>query len=735
MGKKIIANTVVRITGDISDIKRNLAELNVTTKRTAQGFNQFGNALKGLVGITAIFQGLKYGITQIAELEKTMRRVALISGGAEEELTKLAKTLGGSTVFTANQAGEAMQFLAQAGFDAQQIMKATPGVLDLAAAAMLDLGMAADIASNILSAYGLEAREMNRVNDILVTTTNNANTNVEQFAEAFKVVGPIAKAAGISLEEVAASIGVLGDAGIQGSLAGTQIKTIIAAFISPSAKASKTLNKLGVSTKNTDGSLRSLSEVFTDLHKTGLSAADSFQIFDKRAASGAVVFAGAAEKLGILKEQVKESGVAAEQARKQLDTLSGAWTRLGSAVDGAIQQTSGSKGWLKGLTSELAEFTLWLTGQGRPHRSIAELNTLIAELQTKLNNTSKLDVFTIALGGAGRMRTELANLKHDLYLAEEAEKATALEAEALAKAQKEVFNIYLSGSMEKVVSMLDIWKKRIEELRSKPLNILSESEIKRHEKLIQLLNQQVAADPQGYFSPTTGTNEETTKASTFNGAINPQGNLDLSYHEAFDEITQKQTTHLQELAIAMSDVISLNDEWQEKIKATTVDLENNGVNIEFVVEQFSKLGSAALASAIAQKRSAKEVAHVLIGTLQAQVTASIIASIWKDGPPSLIAKTALSFGAAAVSGALFAGLDSFASGGVVPYGSPLQLVGEQGPELVSMPGGSRVFNNNQTNNMLGGAYSGKINIGKFEIEGDKIRGVIENENKKVTTFG
>ena len=135
--------------------------------------------------------------------------------------------MGIATQCAAGEAADAMGFLAQAGFDANEILAATPGILQLAAAGELELAEAADIASNVLTQFGLKAAEIGRVNDILAKTASSTNVNVRQMAESFKFVGTTANQMGLSLEEVGATIGVIGNAGLQGSIAGSLLNPAV----------------------------------------------------------------------------------------------------------------------------------------------------------------------------------------------------------------------------------------------------------------------------------------------------------------------------------------------------------------------------------------------------------------------------------------------------------------------------------------------------------------------------
>ncbi|MQB02300.1 MAG: phage tail tape measure protein, partial [Actinobacteria bacterium] len=156
-------------------------------RRISQGFDRIGSQLQSTgrrltTRLTLPIVGLGVGILKVAgDFQSSMNQVRAVTGAAGAEFTQLedlAKDLGRTTQFSASQAADAMYFLASAGFDTNEIMEALPGTLQLAAAAQMDLATAADLASNILSGFGLEATELGRVNDALVATFQNTNTNV-----------------------------------------------------------------------------------------------------------------------------------------------------------------------------------------------------------------------------------------------------------------------------------------------------------------------------------------------------------------------------------------------------------------------------------------------------------------------------------------------------------------------------------------------------------------------------
>src|SRR5690606_25493246 len=195
------------------------------------------------------------------DFQAGMNQVRAVSGATGDELAALetqAKELGRTTQFSASEAADGMGYLAMAGFEANEILGSMPSVLQLAAAAQMDLGRAADITSNILTGYGMEVDELGHANDVLVNAMTRANVDLTMLGESFKYVGPVAKSAGVTFEESAAAIGLLGNAGIQGSMAGTALRGAISRLLNPTGEAARTLERLGVNAVTSSGELRPL---------------------------------------------------------------------------------------------------------------------------------------------------------------------------------------------------------------------------------------------------------------------------------------------------------------------------------------------------------------------------------------------------------------------------------------------------------------------------------------------
>jgi TP901 family phage tail tape measure protein len=208
-------------------------------------------------------------VTQAAaKFPERIRRGTL----AFKQLGDTAREVGATTQFTAAEAAGGLQFLAMAGFEARQAMELLPGVTNLATVGNMDLARATDIASDALGAFGMMTNNtskltanFSRINDVMAKTITSTNTDMEQLFETMKFAGPVATAAGADIETFAAAAGEMAQAGIKGSLSGTALRTMFLALTGPTPKATKQLDKLGVSLKDQEGNMRDLFDILGDL--------------------------------------------------------------------------------------------------------------------------------------------------------------------------------------------------------------------------------------------------------------------------------------------------------------------------------------------------------------------------------------------------------------------------------------------------------------------------------------
>lgn len=279
-----------------------------------------------------------------ANFEQAMSKVGSISQATDEELAQLtatARSLGATTQWSASQAAEGMQYLSMAGFSTQQTISAMPGMLNLASAGAIDLGEAADIASNILSGFNMSADKTGKLGDVLTNTFTSSNTSLTQLGETMAYVAPVAEATGVSLEQTAAMAGKLGDAGIQGSKAGTALRAVISRLSAPSGEAATMLNELGIQTQDANGNLRDMPTILAEMDKAMRSMGSAARqeitstVFGLEAASAATVLLGQAGSGQLQKysQTLRETGSASRVAQKQNDNAAGAMKRLSSAAE------------------------------------------------------------------------------------------------------------------------------------------------------------------------------------------------------------------------------------------------------------------------------------------------------------------------------------------------------------------------------------------------------------------
>lgn len=291
----------------------------------------------------ALGAGLAKSITIGAAFESDMAKVAAVSRASEEQLKQLtatARKLGAETQWSASEAAQGMQYLAMAGFKTNEIIETMPGMLNLASAGAIDLASASDIASNILTGFGLSASDMNRVGDVLTNTFTQSNTTLQGLGATMKYAAPVAKAMGVSIEQAAAMAGKLGDAGIQGEMAGTTLRSVLLRLSAPSEKAAVALDALGVKTTDANGKMKSFPAILKELNAAMSGMSESARanftktIFETEAMSGALVLmeqagSGALDKfIGA----VQDVGSAESVASKQIDNLNGDVTILNSAM-------------------------------------------------------------------------------------------------------------------------------------------------------------------------------------------------------------------------------------------------------------------------------------------------------------------------------------------------------------------------------------------------------------------
>lgn len=346
----------------------------------ADKLQQVSGKMKGVgkrmtTAVTLPIVGMATAIaTTGAKFDDQMSTVQAVTGATGKEMDKLreqAKKMGRETRFSASEAAEGQEMLARAGFETTEIMDALPSVLSLAAAGAVDLGDAADITSNILSGFGMEATETARVADILAKASSDSNTDIEGLGESMKYVAPIASDLGVSIEDTTAAIGLLGDAGIQGGQAGRQLRSGLQSLAAPTEKASKLMDELGIEVFDAEGNMKSMPEVVKEL-EDGLEGMSSQQqaaaletLFGADAMSAWSILVGeGSDELGAFSKELQNSeGTADDMAATMEDNLAGSFRELMSALEGlSIEFYELGEGPLRTLVDKITDAVRWFTG-------------------------------------------------------------------------------------------------------------------------------------------------------------------------------------------------------------------------------------------------------------------------------------------------------------------------------------------------------------------------------------
>lgn len=296
-------------------------------KKASKGANSFGKVVKkvltaGLVvsSVLLLKQGLAATTKEFISFDQAItassakfKDLNLRTEAGQQSLLSLKKTardVGAVTQFTATQAAQGLDFLAMAGFNAQQAMKLLPGVVDLATVAGVDLARSTDIASDALGAFGLMTKDtgqltknFSRLNDVMAKTMTSTNTDIETMFEAIKKGAPAFTAAGQSLESFNSLIGVMANSGVKGAEAGTSLRNMMLRLADPSKEAQKVLDKLNIVTKDSSGNFRDVVDMVADFEK-GLKGMGTQQ---KTAALSTVFGARSVTGFNILLKEGSES--------------------------------------------------------------------------------------------------------------------------------------------------------------------------------------------------------------------------------------------------------------------------------------------------------------------------------------------------------------------------------------------------------------------------------------------
>lgn len=365
--------------------------------------DSISGAGKKLMPLTAAITGIgAAAVKTTADFDAQMSTVKSISGATGKDFDALrakAVEMGSKTSFSATEAAEAMEYMALAGWETSDMVDGIGGIMDAAAASGENLATTSDIITDGLTAFGLSAKDAGHFADVLVKTGNSSNTTVSMMGETFKYAGAVCGSLGISIEDAAIATGLMGNAGIKASNAGTALRTGLTNLVKPTDQMAAAMKKYGVEIKtNSDGSVNlmdtmmNLRSALGGLDKTQQAAAIS-AIFGKNAMSGWSAIVNASEDdFNALTEAIYSAdGAAQEAAAIKLDNLSGQITILKSTIEGiAIQIGDILMPTVRKIVAKIQEWATVFSNLDKEHKEqIVKIAAIVAAIGPLLIVTTR----------------------------------------------------------------------------------------------------------------------------------------------------------------------------------------------------------------------------------------------------------------------------------------------------------------------------------------------------------
>lgn len=379
-------NVIAKIQANVSDFQRGLASAKTSLesfqKQTGGTFERVGKTMQSVgksltKGVTLPLLAVgAYATKTGAEFESAMSKVSALSGATGKDLSaleKAAREMGRTTRYGSTEAANALSYMSLAGWDTQQMVKGLKPVLNLASAGQMDLAQASDIVTDMMSMFGLEAEQAGRATDVFAVAQANSNTTVSQLGEALKKSGSAAAAAGQSLEDTSAVLGVLANNGIKGSEAGTALNAMFRDLQAAAVDGKVAIGDTSVAVYDANGNMRSMVDIIADVEKAteGMTQEQKHNalasIFQQRSLKGmnTLLNSGSGELKKLQGELNNSTGAAQTMADEMDNNLKGSFMKLKSAIEDigiAISQTTSGPlkkivDWAKDLALKFQELS------------------------------------------------------------------------------------------------------------------------------------------------------------------------------------------------------------------------------------------------------------------------------------------------------------------------------------------------------------------------------------------
>lgn len=359
----------IKISGKVDPSLK--AACDKTTASLQRSYTKMKNTTKiaaaAIAGAGAM--ALKKSIDIGSEFEAQMSTVGAIANASESDMVRLtdkAKEMGATTKFTAVESGQAFEYMAMAGWKTNQMLNGISGIMSLAAASGEDLGTTSDIVTDALTAFNLKAKDSGHFSDVLAQTSASANTNVSMLGESFKYVAPVAGSMGYSVEDISLALGLMANASVKGSMAGTTLKTAIANMAAPTDKMAGAMKKYNISLKDSHGNVKDFKSVLDNVRDSLGQLTDKKEraaaiktIFGKEALAGmsAIITASKKDYDSLTESIYNCDGAAEKMANRKMDNLKGDMDLLTSALETkAINIYELTSGPLREVTQDLTDW-------------------------------------------------------------------------------------------------------------------------------------------------------------------------------------------------------------------------------------------------------------------------------------------------------------------------------------------------------------------------------------------
>ncbi|WP_181899345.1 phage tail tape measure protein, partial [Lachnotalea glycerini] len=370
-----------------------------------KAFKALSTAAKATGAVIAAVTGASVSVGSEFEAQmSTVQSISKASGSDFEALKEKAEEMGATTSFSATQSGQAMEYMAMAGWKTTDMLNGIEGIMDLAASSGEDLALTSDIVTDSLTAFGKSAKDSGEFADVMAAAASNANTNVSLMGETFQYAGAVAGAMNYSIQDLAVATGLMANSGIKGSDAGTSLRSVITRMAKPTKESTEAMDALNMSLTNGDGSMKSFADIMNDMRK-GMSSMTQDQkasyaamLGGKTAMSGLLAIVNASEEdYNKLTDAIQNSaGAAKEMANVRLDNLKGDTTILKSGLEGLGIQI------YEDLNAPLRSGVQWITEMVSKLSTSLKNDNIIAKVVSSVQKglptvVREIEEFTTAL--------------------------------------------------------------------------------------------------------------------------------------------------------------------------------------------------------------------------------------------------------------------------------------------------------------------------------------------------